>query len=139
MTPVIERLCLSYETKAEDVILSFNKLRNYDSKAWAEMAALSTEPLLWVCEDSLGGRNVELMPLHNDPLVVIAHEGSNCEYIYLGWRPKDVYSIEYISATSGAELRWVRKDQGGVLTYTAPCFAPQYKGRYYHIFMGGRA
>ena len=79
MTPVIERLCLSYETKAEDVILSFNKLRNYDSKAWAEMAALSTEPLLWVCEDSLGGRNVELMPLHNDPLVVIAHEGSNFE------------------------------------------------------------
>ncbi len=88
----------------------------------------------WTATHSWGGREL-----------LLDTELSGMSYIpdwacktgwFVGYNPAQVKFAEYISASSGAKLRYVRTSaDGGTLEYIAPADNPDYRGAYFAAWM----
>jgi len=124
------------QVRLEDVLKAFN---SFTHKA-------GNPCLLWVSEDSVGGRRIEHRGSYEDAALewVAEGDGRACFGYCVGYDPAYVTEVEFTSATSGSVLRWtryghhhlesVRSDVAGFGDFEYRQGRPNYEGGYWDAF-----
>ena len=122
MDLIVMALFRVMNVRLEDILEAFNKFTH----------EAGDPTLLWVSDVSVGGRIIEVKGSEDDAVVdwIKEQEWGYC----LGYDPRMVTKVEFVSASSGSVLRWTRNkyDEFGTFEYQEG--TPGYRGAYYTAF-----